>query len=182
MCMDKRHILALKKVVDFLRPHSSVEIGSFSGCSATALSDVPEPHFVDICKMDSLAKVLDGIPQSQFHLERGEDFLRRTAGTPYDLVFVDGGHDLPTVSGEIAAILASPPRVVAAHDVNATVVGHEACEGAKYLREKLVAEGWSCYWDQEYREGEYTERGFFLATRDPEIAPLLAEALRVTCG
>lgn len=162
-CMDRRHILWLYEVLKRTGVKRTLEIGVYSGASSAAFvhAEIPDAHFCDITARKDAMSVIEG--KGTFWQMPGVEVLRKSE--PFDLVFVDGNHALDAVKEEVDALLAKPPRIVVAHDINSTVAGYPHCEGAHYLWETLQREGWSCTVDAKERgPQELTKRGMLVAT------------------
>jgi hypothetical protein len=99
---------------------------------------------------------------------------------PFDLVLVDGNHDLDSVTEEIEALDANPPLIIVAHDVCSTAAGYPYCEGAALLHQHLRDAGWLITVDAEDRVGEATKRGMLVATRDAAIHQIAQETWLMT--
>lgn len=166
-CADRRHILWIYEVLKRTGVRRTLEIGVHSGCSSSAFvaAGVPDANFCDPTKRaDAMSvlmpKILDG--SGTFHQRKGVDVLR--SEPRFDLVFVDGRHDMEAVTEELAALLDNPPDIIIAHDVNSTAAGFAHCEGAAYLAEQLYKNGYKYDFDGTYRKGEMTHRGLWVGT------------------
>lgn len=173
-CMDRRHILWLHNILQLTRVNRTLEIGVHTGASASAFvaAGVKDAHFCDIRMTGQAAQVTEG--RGVWHIEPGKDVVARERR--FDLVFVDGNHALDAVTEEIHALSRNPPGIILAHDVNSTVAGFGACEGAQRLWEWLQEEGWHCLVDAKLRDQEKTHRGMLAATKDPTHWNSLVEA------
>jgi len=162
-CMDRRHILWLAKLLSSSGVKRTLEIGVYSGASSAAFVEagVPDAHFSDISPRPEFFRVVEG--RGVFHRLKGCDVL--LSKPRFDLVFVDGNHSLDAVEEEVAALRKEPPAIVVAHDINSTVAGYGACEGAHFLWQELQRDGWFCVVDAKDRVGELTKRGMLVATK-----------------
>lgn len=175
-CMDLRHIRMVHSVLVVIRPERTLEIGGYSGCSSSAFvaAGVPDAHFAEISPSERFLSVVRD--NGTIHQRKGCDVI--ASEPPFDVVLVDGAHDMQSVSEELAALLENTPRVIIAHDVKSSDHGYPHCEGAAYLMSELARLGWHMLIDAEHRQGECTHRGVMFTTRDPELMPLIAEAVR----
>lgn len=163
-CADRRHILWIYEILKRTGVRRTLEIGVHSGCSSSAFvaAGVPDAHFADPTARADAMSVIAG--HGTFHQRKGCDVLRDEA--PFDLVFVDGRHDMEAVMEEWEALKAKPPKIIIAHDVNSTNVGFPHCEGAAWLWTVLGIEGWNVMTDYLQRPSEMTHRGLMVATFD----------------
>jgi len=164
-CMDRRHILWLYEVLKRTGVQRTLEIGVYSGASSSAFvaAGIPDAHFCDIATREDAMSVVSG--RGTFHQLKGCEVLK--AERTFDLVFVDGNHALDVVTEEVDALLANPPHIIVAHDVNSTAAGYPYCEGGEYLWHTLEREGWTCVVDAKERgPEEMTKRGMLVATKD----------------
>lgn len=163
-CADRRHILWIYEILKRTGVKRTLEIGVHSGCSSAAFvaAGVPDAHFCDPTRRDDAMSVIAG--HGTFHQRKGCEVLQNEQR--FDLVFVDGRHDMEAVQEEWEALEAKPPAIIIAHDVNSTNVGFPYCEGAKWLWGKLLEFGWYDVCDKESREGEMTHRGMLACTTD----------------
>lgn len=171
-CADRRHILWIYEVLKRTGVQRTLEIGVHSGCSSSAFvaAGVSDAHFCDPTKREDAMSVIEG--RGTFHQRKGVDVLRSEA--PFDLVFVDGRHDMEAVMEELAALLDNPPAIIIAHDINSTAAGFPYCEGAAYLWETLRQDGWVGNLDRRDRDGEMTLRGLAVLTCKKEyFRPIL---------
>ena len=175
-CMDRRHILWLHNILKLTGVKRTLEIGVHTGASASAFvaAGVATPHFCDIRMTAQAAQVTEG--RGVWHLEPGKDVVARERA--FDLVFVDGNHALDAVTEEITALSRNSPAIILAHDINSTVAGFGACEGAQRLWEWLQSEQWHCLVDAKLRDQEKTHRGMLAATKDLNHWGRLVEAYR----
>lgn len=172
--MDRRHIAWVYEVLIRMQPSRTLEIGGYSGCSSSAFvaANIPDAHFAEVSPRADFLSVVRG--HGTIHQRKGADVL--SDGMPFDVVLVDGSHELEAVTEELDQLLANPPRLIIAHDVRSTSVGFPMCEGAAYLEQVLWSVGWLWEVDAEPREGERTDRGLLMATRDPDLIQLVREA------
>jgi predicted O-methyltransferase YrrM len=176
VAMDKRHVYLLRDILDF-GFKSTLELGSFNGASSTAFIEavnagkVERATFCECTPTHSLRSVIGNCrhpdrvrltTKPSWDVLEGED--------DFDLILVDANHDLESVAKELTHLLQSRPLCVVAHDTNATAAGLPKCEGAQLLKQVFEAmPDYYCLEDRETRAGELTHRGFFLATRDPNL-------------
>ena len=166
-CMDRRHILWLRYLLMQTGVQRTLEIGVHTGASASAFiaAKVPDAHFADLGFTLEARKVIGD--RGTLHQHKGCDILY--AMPPFDLVLVDGNHDMDSVTEEIEALEQKTPRIIVAHDINSTAAGYPYCEGAAHLHKHLLESGWLITTDTEDRVGEATKRGMLVATRDPDL-------------
>lgn len=177
-CMDRRHILWLYRAIVAVAPQSSLEIGVHTGASSSAFlhAKVPNAHFCDITSRECALRCIEG--RGIFHSRPGWEVLRDRPA--FDFVLVDGNHSEFAVGEEWEQLRQKPPAVIAVHDVNSTVAGFGACEGAHRLWENLQRDGWLCVVDAQRRPHEMTHRGALIATRDPQKYALIRQAWEST--
>lgn len=178
-CADRRHILWIYEVLKRTEVQRTLEIGVHSGCSSSAFvaAGVPDAHFCDPTRRADAMSVIEG--HGTFHQRRGVDVLR--SEPRFDLVFVDGRHDMEAVTEELAALLDNPPDIIIAHDVNSTNVGFPHCEGAEHLFNVLMQGGWIGAIDREQRPNEITHRGLVMLTNDKSHCEVIISTQRSIC-
>jgi hypothetical protein len=166
-CMDRRHILWLRYLLMQTGVQRTLEIGVHTGASASAFiaAKVPDAHFADLGFTLEARKVIGD--RGTLHQHKGCDILY--AMPRFDLVLVDGNHDMDSVTEEIEALEVNTPRIIVAHDITSTDAGYPYCEGAALLHHHLLESGWLITTDTEDRVGEATKRGMLVATRDPDL-------------
>lgn len=157
-----------------MKPTRTLEIGGYTGCSSSAFvaAGVPDAHFAEISPNEKFRSVVLG--NGTIHQRKGCDVIRDEA--PFDVILVDGAHDMDSVMEELHEILAKPPKVIIAHDIGSTDVGYPHCEGARHLYWELARNGWDGECDWEHRDGERTERGLMIVTKDDGLIELISEA------
>jgi hypothetical protein len=181
VCMDKRHVYLLH---DILKAHpftSALEIGSFMGATATAfveavnsgvgLGESGAVVFCDVSVQASLIDVVGNIKDPErAKITPQPSWAVLDSQIPWDFIFVDGAHDIDTVTLEVKRLLKRRPLCVMAHDTNGPDAGVSVCEGAKYLADVFKAQP-DYFWleDARKREGEATDRGLFFATTSEEL-------------
>ena len=177
-CMDRRHILWLRYLLMQTGVERTLEIGVHTGASASAFiaAKVPDAHFADIGITLEARKVIG--EHGTLHQRKGCDIIYDMP--PFDLVLVDGNHDLDSVTEEIEALEEKTPRIIVAHDITSTDAGYPYCEGAAYLHKHLLYSGWLITTDTEDRVGEATKRGMLVATRDPALHQIAQETWLMT--
>ena len=95
-----------------------------------------------------------------------------------DVVLLDNGHSLTVAEDEWAQIRRLLPRAVILHDVTAPAAGHADCEGPGWMLERLIAEGYAVEMDTRKRDGERTDRGLAIATREDGLQELAWRAFK----
>jgi len=178
-CMDRRHIACVYEFLMRMQPARTLEIGGYSGCSSSAFvaAGIPDAHFAEIGPRRDFLEVVAG--HGIIHQAKGCDVLRDERH--FDVVLVDGSHELQAVQEELFELMQKPPLVIIAHDVNSMNVGFPLCEGAAHLWEELDALGWYWMCDKQFRQGEKTERGLLIATQDKSLVPYIEQAFAKTC-
>lgn len=174
-CMDKRHILWVYELLIRMKPLRTLEIGGYSGCSSSAFvaAGVPDAHFAEIAPRSDFLSVVQG--HGMIHVRKGCDVLR---GEPvFDVVLMDGSHELEAVKEEYDALMAKPPRIIIAHDINSSVVGFPLCEGPDWLFNTLAGSGWDGEQDCQLRECEMTHRGIAFFTKDQDLRDMILDAM-----
>lgn len=164
--MDIRHIMCVHAMLVRLKPYRTLEIGGHTGCSSSAFiaAGIPDAHFAEISPNDKFLSVVAG--RGVVHQRKGCDVIREE--DPFDVILVDGAHDLESVTEEMEALMAKPPRVIVAHDVTSTAIGLPYCEGAALFL-GLEGNGWMTVTDCRQRDGERTERGLLMAYMDGDV-------------
>jgi hypothetical protein len=177
-CMDRRHILWLQYLLMRTGVQRTLEIGVHTGASSSAFiaAKVPDAHFADITRTMEAVRVIGD--RGTFHQRKGVEVL--IDEQPFDLVLVDGAHDVDSVSEEIAALRINEPRIIVAHDVGSSAAGYAHCEGARLLWDHLVEDGWLVTVDHSDRPAEATKRGMLVATRDPDLHQIAKETWLMT--
>lgn len=180
-CMDKRHIACVYELLMLLKPTRTLEIGGYSGCSSSAFiaAGIPDAHFAEIAPRRDFLSVIGDKAVHAVHPVKGCYVLANEA--QFEVVLVDGSHELDAVKEELEQLLTKPPRVIIAHDVNSMNVGFPLCEGAAHLWNELVRLGWTGRVDLKAREGERTDRGLLMATNSPDTLRYIDEAFNRTC-
>ncbi len=171
--MDDRHIFIMHDILRAWPFKSALEIGCFNGASSTAfveainsgegLGQSGTALFCDVSVRQSLVDVVGNccLPE-RVQVTPQPSWAVLGSKVDFDFIFVDGNHDLDSVSLEIAKLKRRTPLCIMAHDTNATDAGYSQCEGAKRLREEFSAP--FALEDKQKREGERTERGLFFWT------------------
>lgn len=173
-CADRRHILWIYEVLKRTGVRRTLEIGVHSGCSSSAFvaAGVPDAHFCDPTRRDDAMSVIEG--HGTFHQRRGVDVLR--SEPRFDLVFVDGRHDMEAVTEELAALLDNPPDIIIAHDVKSSEFGFPHCEGAAHLGAFLSGQCVRAMLDGKERPGEMTHRGLCIGWDNAKYTKAVYEA------
>jgi hypothetical protein len=178
MAMDKRHIFMLHGVLCGHPFKSALEIGSFNGASATAfveainkgvgLGESGVATFCDVQPTHSLMSVVGNcLYPNRVRITGQPSWDVLDSADDFDFVFVDANHDLASVTEELKRLVVRRPLCVMAHDTNARDAGFPGCEGSQLLKHTFgIMPGYYCIEDRKQREGELTDRGLFLATRD----------------
>lgn len=184
--MDIRHVAIVHGVLMCRKFKNALELGSWRGASSTAFIQainagrLEQVTFCDLTIQESLLDVIgacDYPDRVRVTTEQSWDVLE--SGEDYDFILVDASHDLESVANELARLVLRKPRVVMAHDTNATAAGYPKCEGAQLLKEIFTGmEGYKCHEDAVKREGERTERGLFLATNDAALHSCAGEVFQ----
>jgi predicted O-methyltransferase YrrM len=156
----------------------TLEIGVHTGASASAFvaANIADAHFADLGFTLEARKVIGD--RGTLHQHKGCDIIY--AMPPFDLVLVDGNHDMDSVVEEIEALEVNTPRIIVGHDVCSTAAGYPACEGAAHLHQHLSDAGWLITIDAKDRPGEATKRGMLVATRDAAIHQIATDTWLMT--
>lgn len=188
--VDKRHIYWMHDILASRRWGKTLEIGSLHGATATAFVEaanaghIERAYFCDVNVKPGLEKTLG----RQREPERRRILRCRSAEAlaehgPFDFVFVDGDHRLPTVIEETRLLLEQGTPCVMAHDTSSHVSGIRDCEGPQHLKLNFQATApYLCLEENYRRGGEATHRGMFFATRDAELFETARECLRRWIG
>ncbi len=174
--MDLRHVYLLNDILKCWEFKSALEIGSFNGSSSTAfieainsgegLGKSGRAIFCDVSVRPSLLRVVKNCKDpSRARITPQPSWEVLKTSMDFDFIFVDGCHDIQSVSVEFAHLKRRRPLCIMGHDTNATQAGHLHCEGAEMLRKELQKDaGYFCLSDSKQRPDEMTERGLFFAT------------------
>jgi hypothetical protein len=178
---DKRHVYILHGVLSAWPFASALEIGSFNGATAvafveaingkTGLGRYGRAFFCDVSVTHSLVDVVRNCREpDRVHITAQPSWAVLDSKEPFDFVYVDGAHDMDSVTLEVAKLLPRKPLCVMAHDTSATAAGYSKCEGAAMLAATFRnTPGYRCIEDNKDRPGERTSRGMFLATTSDEL-------------
>jgi hypothetical protein len=180
MAMDKRHIFILHDVLCSWPFKSALELGSFNGASATAfveainkgvgLGESGIATLCDVAPTHSLMAVANNcVEYGRVRITPQPSCVVLETQDPYDFVFVDANHDAESVAKELMRLIVRKPLCIMAHDTNGTACGYPLCDGAKLLKDTFTSMGWKTIEDSAKRDGEWTQRGLFLATQDNDL-------------
>jgi hypothetical protein len=178
--MDRRHIFILHEILKVWPFHSALEIGSFAGASSTAFVEAINSGqglgiggiatFCDVSVSDSLVDVARNCKDHlRVRITPQPSWAVLDSKLDFDFIFVDGAHDIDTVTIEVAKLKRRRPLCIMAHDTNATAAGYSQCEGAAMLRDVYRDSEYHCIEDAIDRPNELTKRGLFFATLDKEL-------------
>lgn len=173
VAVDKRHVYMLREVLAF-GFFDALEIGSYRGASSTAFAEavnaeqVDRVTFCDRRPLPELIRVASVCSNQKVGILMADSLFALT-DTNADFIFVDGSHDLATVTQEVELLKHIRPTCIMAHDTNATDAGYVHAEGAKYLKEQFSGGGYFTLEDAVQRDGEETHRGLFFSTTDKEL-------------
>lgn len=181
-CMDLRHIDWLYHVLKVVKPKRTLEIGGYTGCSSAAFvaAGIPDAHFAEISPNDKFRSVVQG--HGTIHQRKGREVIASEA--PFDLVLIDGAHDMDSVMEELEALKVKGtwPKIIVAHDVNSTAAGYAHCEGAGMIPTWMEHHGPEMYYmttDSKERQGEATQRGMFIIWTEPAYTKLIDTAMEL---
>ncbi len=186
VCMDKRHVYILHDILSAWPFKSALEIGSFAGASATAFVEAinrGSRMIATFCDVSVSASLMDVVlsckTEAQVRVTAQPSWAVLDSKIDFDFIFVDGAHDIDTVTLEVKRLLKRKPLCVMAHDTNATEAGYSQCEGAAMLAwtfrnhpDYLVLE------DNLARPFEQTNRGLFFATTEPALMETAQDIFR----
>lgn len=183
VAMDKRHVFLMHDILCGWPFKSALEIGSFNGASSTAFVEAinkgaeMSATFCDVQPTHSLMDVARNCRHpDRVRITKQPSCEVLDSAEPFDFILVDGRHDAESVALELMRLIVRKPLCVMAHDTNAAEAGYPAAEGAKLLKDTLISMGWMCLEDHGRRDGERTERGLFLATKDANLFDLADDA------
>lgn len=174
MNIDITHIRLLHSILRVGNFKHALEIGSYDGASAIAFISAMNDGVlgkVDFCDPEFQPRFSELLK----HCVRRDDVKLRHCGSHgvisdiYDCIFVDGDHSLPCVKVEAELILKYSVETILAHDTNSSNVGFTNCDGAMYLMDTLMCNGYRCIQDCVVRPGERTDRGFMFATKNKDL-------------
>lgn len=178
MCVDERHVYLMHSILCAWPFNHALEIGSYNGASSTAFVEAVSENnlrtatLCDLHPTDSLRAVVSANRQDALmvQISAAHSCEQLSHRFSFDFIFVDGNHDMESVKPEVEQLLIRRPLCVMAHDTNATDAGYPKAEGAKFLKETFqTLNGYQSIEDAEFRDGEETQRGMFLATSDPRL-------------
>lgn len=164
MAMDYRHVEALYEAILTAHPVVAVEIGSYMGHSTTAFLHAMESllrmelHIFEPYPTPELLRIISG--NSRVHLH--ESPIWDSPIEP-DFVFIDGDHGVPALA-DLAFCLARGVRTIAMHDSNGFTAGLTPSGSETAANLLKTMHGFYHTEDKEYREGEWTQRGFLVST------------------
>lgn len=172
MWMDARHVGFIYDLVMAGGFRSVLEIGCWHGYSSSALIQaINDGSDCEVLLCDKLVRpeLLAVVDRCRFpeRVRLAESDSIPVLGPQYDLVIVDGDHSIEQVSRELGLLLYYQTPTIVAHDV---AQGLQHCVGSSYLGDALqLHPSYHCVVDCKRREGERTERGLMLATRNAEL-------------
>jgi hypothetical protein len=188
MSMDRVHAEWMLAVLRAIEPRSVIEIGCYAGVSTTAImhayddGSVDEVHLVDIniqAQVRAMANIRTRVEVYEMTSFQALPLIDAAS----DLVAViDGDHSRSVVEPELALVLGKSPAAIIAHDVTAEAAGYGLCDGARWLWERLQADGWNCVVDCRKRDNASTHRGLLVACRTPQYVDAVRQAWAETCG
>jgi hypothetical protein len=175
--MDRRHIYMMHDILCAWPFTSTLEIGSYRGASATAFveainkGELMTATFCDVNITQSLCEVLWSCKdKSRVRTSSDPSWSVLDSDRKFDFVFVDGAHDLESVTLEVAGLLKRRPLCIMAHDTNAWASGYPHAEGAAMLAKLYRGKSdHYCLEDCAPRPGEETQRGLFFTTTSEEL-------------
>lgn len=172
--IDRRHCLWIYEILKRTGVKRTLEIGSHNGCSSSAFihANIPDAHFADVTVNHMMREVIGD--KGTIHQRKGCDVIREEA--PFDLIFLDGAHDLKSVQEEWEAMQDKLPRILILHDSWSKHAGFPHCEGPDWLCDNIPLE-WDGENDMDAREGEMTHRGMTVLTREPKLREMVLEAM-----
>lgn len=173
--MDRRHIGWIYELLIRMKPNRTLEVGGYTGCSSSAFvaAGIPDAHFAEISPNAKFTSVIGG--NGTLHQRKGCDVLLDEH--PFDVVLLDGAHDLESVKEEWQAMQGKLPRVLIMHDTWSAEAGFPHCEGPQWLVEEAIPDEWDGESDMAKRPGEMTHRGLTILTREPELRELILDAM-----
>jgi hypothetical protein len=183
--IDDRHVQWIYATLRAAKPQAIIEIGCFQGASTLAFMQaldkkyVQRAHLIDVNIQQSVKDLAR--PGVQLYETYSTTALPTIDESGDIAILVDGDHSYNAVAAELPLVLAKNPRIIIAHDVNATAVGYGDCEGPAWLWSELQAKGWTCVVDCSRRYGELTHRGLLIAAKDAETIEAIRKGFADTC-
>jgi len=190
--MDERHVNIIHNLVMECNFNHVVEIGCYSGFSTVALIEslnkgklfdlhLVEPHpsqalyaAVSMCKN-----------KERIFLHKKESKNALGDIDKIDLLIIDGDHTMAGVGEDLLHVLKKEIPNIFAHDTNSPNVNAEwgaHCTGAELVGATLSNhKNYMSITDQEYRDGERTERGLFFATSNGECYEKARQVYQELC-
>ena len=176
--LDIRHIFILYNIILTSNFKRVLEIGTHNGLSTTAFIEaikrnkIKELHLCDINFSSYIRNVILNFSNIIPHEMKSVSFLENAPH--FDFVLLDGSHIAEDVQDEFEYLSMNRTCTYLLHDVNTQLLPESKhtpwYDGPMLLKNRFIASSdWFCVEDSLFREGEKTERGLFLATKDRNV-------------
>jgi predicted O-methyltransferase YrrM len=174
--MDPRHARFLYDAAMTGRFKNILEVGCHKGSSTSALVqaliDRGGDFRLSLCDIRVTQELREVVSRSERLIRVFETRSTEVIAHGFDLVIIDGDHRLDNVAAEFFRCVHAGTKTIIAHDTNAGNIAD--CEGPAVLAE-IVRNCRLFEWleDKVRRDGEFTERGLMVMSRDSEIMAAL---------
>lgn len=149
--------------------YNVLEIGSAEGYSThsfiSALKNGSNFKFTicDVRIQDSVRKMIKNHPEVRVEQKRSIEVIDKK----FDFIFVDGNHDICTVSEEILKILDCNTKTILAHD---TFINHHDFRGSVLLHKVFYNnKNYYCVYHNKRKKEDQTHYGISFFTQDKKI-------------
>lgn len=167
--MDARHVELIYRLVRTGLFKNILEIGSWNGFSTSAFvqAQIDGADFeLTVCEIDIRPRLMQVLKKSPSDVTVRQLPSKVVINKSYDLILVDGDHQLSVVAEEIEALLRCNTPNILAHDTSAWVPWFD---GSRHLANVFRHHtAYQSIEDNKKRPGEWTERGLFFASQWPE--------------
>lgn len=167
--MDARHVELIYRLAKSGLFRNILEIGSWNGFSTSAFvqAQIDGADFkLTVCDIEIRPRLMQVLKKSPAEIGIRNIPGKLAINKRYDLILVDGDHQLSAVAGEIEALMRCNTPSILAHDTSACVPWFD---GSRHLANVFKYHtSYESIEDNKKRPGEWTERGLFFASRYPE--------------